>query len=148
MFPDPTEAHARRGAPHTFNASKYVELVKALKEGVTRTISAPSFDHSLKGMHSIVRRLTSDPVEEDIPILPSHRIVVLEGNYVHLTVPPWDQASNLLDEKWFILVKKEIARGRVVRRGRRDPIYLSRRGWRGKWGLVYLRRGGESRRAG
>lgn len=60
--------------------------------------------------------LTLDPVEEDIHILPSHRIVVLEGNYIHLTVPPWDQASNLLDEKWFILVEKEIARGRVLKR--------------------------------
>ena len=41
---------------------------------------------------------------------------MLEGNYIHLTVPPWDQATNLLDEKWFIRVEKEIARGRVVKR--------------------------------
>ena len=40
----------------------------------------------------------------------------MEGNYIHLAVPPWDQATNLLDEKWFILVDKEIARGRVVKR--------------------------------
>jgi pantothenate kinase len=55
-------------------------------------------------------------VEEDIPILPSHRLVILEGNYIHLTVPPWDQAARLLDEKWFILVEKEVSRARVVKR--------------------------------
>ena len=48
-FPDPVEAHARRGAPHTFNAAKFVELVTSLKHGITGTIYAPSFDHSLKG---------------------------------------------------------------------------------------------------
>jgi pantothenate kinase len=42
--------------------------------------------------------------------------VVLEGNYVHLTVPPWDQATKLLDERWFITVEREVARGRVIHR--------------------------------
>lgn len=60
--------------------------------------------------------LILDPVEADIPILPSHRLVILEGNYIHLTAPPWDQATRLLDEKWFILVEKEVARERVVER--------------------------------
>lgn len=58
----------------------------------------------------------ADPVEEDILIKPSHRIVVLEGNYVHLTAPPWGEASKLLDERWFIEVERDIARGRVIRR--------------------------------
>jgi pantothenate kinase len=42
--------------------------------------------------------------------------VVLEGNYIHLTVPPWDQATRLLDEKWFITVDRDVARGRVIQR--------------------------------
>ena|SRR5579862_3477540 len=60
--------------------------------------------------------LILDPVEADISILPSHRLVILEGNYILLTVPPWDQATRLLDEKWFILVEKDVARARVVER--------------------------------
>jgi pantothenate kinase len=55
-------------------------------------------------------------VENDIIIEPSHRIVVLEGNYIHLTVPPWDAATSLLDERWFITVEKDVARGRVIQR--------------------------------
>src|SRR5271169_3366140 len=57
-----------------------------------------------------------DPVKNDITITPTYRIVVLEGNYIHLIVPPWDQATNLLDEKWFIEVEREVAKGRVIQR--------------------------------
>src|SRR5947207_5364781 len=57
-----------------------------------------------------------DPVENDISIKHTHRIVVLEGNYIQLTVPLWDQATRLLDERWFITVDREVARGRVIQR--------------------------------
>jgi pantothenate kinase len=57
-----------------------------------------------------------DPVENDIAIAPTYRIVVLEGNYIHVTVPPWDQATKLLDEKWFTEVDREVASERVIRR--------------------------------
>jgi pantothenate kinase len=55
-------------------------------------------------------------VENDIVILPTHRIVVLEGMYVQLTVPPWKEATELLDERWFIEVERDIARGRIIDR--------------------------------
>jgi pantothenate kinase len=80
------------------------------------TIYAPSFNHSIKGTASQAIIKVADPVESDISILPSHRIVILEGNYVHLTVPPWDQATKLLDERWFITVERAVARVRVIKR--------------------------------
>ena len=55
-------------------------------------------------------------MEEDIPILPAHRIVILEGNYVHLTVQPWNEATGLLDERWFVMVERDIAKERVIKR--------------------------------
>lgn len=55
-------------------------------------------------------------MEDDVEISPSDRIIVLEGNYVHLTIPPWDQATRLLDERWFIKVEENVARGRVIKR--------------------------------
>jgi pantothenate kinase len=57
-----------------------------------------------------------DPVEDEIAILSSHGIIVLEGNYVHLTVSPWDEAMRILDEKWFIMVEYQDAKKRVVKR--------------------------------
>jgi len=114
------EAHARRGAPYTFNAEKYVQLVKSLKEKSTVIIRAPSFDHSVKGISTARLSQKSayrlDPVENDIPINPSHRIVVIEGNYIQLTILPWDEATRLLDEKWFVTVERDVARGRVIKR--------------------------------
>ena len=70
---------------------------------------------------SKVRRLKCatkllDPVENDIAIKPTHRIVVLEGNYIHLTVAPWNQATRLLDERWLIAVDRDVARRRVIQR--------------------------------
>jgi pantothenate kinase len=55
-------------------------------------------------------------VEEDIVVKPAHRIVVLEGNYVLLNIPPWNEATKLLDERWFIEVERGVAKGRVIRR--------------------------------
>ena len=37
----------------------------------------PSFDHNVK-----------DPVEDDIEVLEHHRVVIVEGNYLHLGVCP------------------------------------------------------------
>ena len=31
-------------------------------------------------------------------------------------MPPWDQATRLLDERWFIDVDRDVARGRVIQR--------------------------------
>jgi pantothenate kinase len=114
-FDDPEEAHARRGAPHTFNVAKYVTLVKSLKDHPYELLHAPSFDHGVKGpLASLVSN--TDPVEDAILILPEHKIILVEGNYVLLTVPRWDEATSLLDEKWFVKVNYEDARSRVVRR--------------------------------
>jgi len=71
-MPDPETAHARRGAEFTFDGEGFLGFVQTLRQPVTTsagTIYAPSFDHAVK-----------DPKENDIAILPSHRIIVFEGN--------------------------------------------------------------------
>ena len=55
-------------------------------------------------------------MEDAIVVTPLHRLVVLEGNYVHLTASPWNTATGSLDEKWFITVDKEVAKERIIRR--------------------------------
>lgn len=52
-------------------------------------IYAPSFDHSVK-----------DPVENDIFISSSQRIIVLEGSYLLLNEEPWNQISQMVDESY------------------------------------------------
>lgn len=107
-MPNPEEAVFRRGAPFTFDGQAYYELVKKLRrpiEASTRTIYAPSFDHAVK-----------DPVTNDIPIHPTTRIVLLEGNYVALNQSPWSDAAKLMDELWFVSVPIPVATARLVKR--------------------------------
>ena len=85
----------RRGAPFTFDADGFLEIVKALRdapitdsENEDAAIWVPSFDHAKK-----------DPVERDICIASNQRIVLLEGNYLLLDVEPWKQIYDLVDER-------------------------------------------------
>jgi pantothenate kinase len=107
-MPDPVQAHARRGAEFTFDGGAYLRLVKALREPLTpesQPIHAPSFDHAVK-----------DPKENDIAILPGHRIVVFEGNYLTLDREPWREAAALMDQRWFVEVDFAVARARLIKR--------------------------------
>jgi pantothenate kinase len=107
-MPDPALAVARRGAAFTFNPDKFLLLVKQLREplsATTPTVFAPSFDHAVK-----------DPVEDDIPIPPTARVLFFEGNYLSLNKAPWDAAAALMDELWFVEVDFETARKRLIKR--------------------------------
>lgn len=107
-LPDPPTAHARRGAAFTFDGEKFLKLVQLLRAPVcpeTTTVYAPSFDHARK-----------DPVDDDIAIPASTRIVVFEGNYCSLNKTPWKDAAALMDELWFVEVDFEVARRRLVKR--------------------------------
>jgi pantothenate kinase len=107
-FPDPKLAHDRRGSHWTFDSHGYVSFVYSLREQLspdTSTITAPSFDHTLK-----------DPSPHAITILPEHRIVIVEGLYTFLSLPPWNEAGKLLDERWLVEVDPTVASNRLVKR--------------------------------
>ncbi|CAN8306380.1 unnamed protein product [Cochlearia groenlandica] len=100
---DPKEAHARRGAPWTFDPALLLNCLKKLRnEG---SVYVPSFDHGV-----------GDPVEEDIFVSLQHKVVIVEGNYVMLEQGPWKDISEMFDEKWFIDVNLETAMERVESR--------------------------------
>lgn len=107
-MPDPTTAHARRGAAFTFDPASFHALVRKLRAPLTPstgTIHAPSFSHE-----------TKDPIADDIPIAASIRIVVIEGLYVALNEGEWALARECMDEVWFVQVEEGVARRRLVGR--------------------------------
>ncbi|KAK8024623.1 P-loop containing nucleoside triphosphate hydrolase protein [Apiospora rasikravindrae] len=107
-MPDPEQAHARRGAEFTFDGASYLKLIQSLREPLNPgagPIHAPSFDHAVK-----------DPKENDIAILPGHRIVVFEGNYLTLDREPWREAAGLMDQRWFVEVDFAVAKRRLIKR--------------------------------
>ncbi|SLM40933.1 kinase-related protein [Lasallia pustulata] len=107
-LPDPITAHARRGAAFTFDSSAFLTLVRKLREPLlpeSKTLYAPSFDHAVK-----------DPVQDDINIPPTARVIIFEGNYLSLNQGQWKEAAELMDELWFVEVDLETARRRLVDR--------------------------------
>ncbi|EGY15918.1 phosphoribulokinase/uridine kinase family protein [Verticillium dahliae VdLs.17] len=111
-FNDPALAFRRRGAPFTFDATGFLEIVKKLKQmPVTgcgehaMIIGAPSFDHA-----------EMDPVPNSISLSSEARLVIIEGNYTLLNEAPWDQIADLVDDKWFVDVAEDVARLRLAAR--------------------------------
>ncbi|KAJ1310750.1 hypothetical protein OPQ81_009272 [Rhizoctonia solani] len=113
-FENVKEAYDRRGAAFTFNAASYVKFITALRQSPssnvtpppqTSIIYAPTFDHSLK-----------DPAPNGQTILPSHRIVLIEGLYTFINTPEWKAAAEALDERWLIEINIPEATRRIVQR--------------------------------
>ncbi|KAL5155132.1 putative uridine kinase [Glycine soja] len=88
---NPEEAHARRGAPWTFNPLRLLQCLKNLR--MHGSVFVPSFDHGV-----------GDPVEDDIFVNLQHKVVIVEGNYLLLEDGVWKEISSLFDEKWQVLI--------------------------------------------
>ncbi|CAJ1902707.1 unnamed protein product [Sphenostylis stenocarpa] len=100
---NPEEAHARRGAPWTFNPLRLLTCLKNLR--INGSVYVPSFDHGV-----------GDPVEDDIFVNLQHKVVIVEGNYLLLEDGVWKEISSLFDEKWFIDIDIDKAMQRVLKR--------------------------------
>jgi len=141
--PPPAEMFARRGAPWTFDADAFVETVREVVEAGSEadgdgedggeggtTVLAPSFDHGV-----------GDPVPGAVAIKPSHRFVLVEGNYLLLPRGPWSRLvggrgegegeggggesgtlPSLFDQTWFLDVGLDDAMERVARRQAADGV--------------------------
>ncbi|KAJ6258427.1 hypothetical protein Dda_6467 [Drechslerella dactyloides] len=133
-FSSPHEAHKRRGAPFTFDVVGLLQLLKDLKKPVTSsTVYAPSFDHAIKNPENLSLNHSSslqDPRPGDIAILSSHRIIIIEGNYLCFYPPPspgsdtnetypsqlWLEVAKSFDENWVIETPLDVASSRLASR--------------------------------
>ncbi|CAE6475273.1 unnamed protein product, partial [Rhizoctonia solani] len=113
-FGDVKEAYDLRGAAFTFDAASYVKFITTLRQSPSSSITpppqtsniyAPTFDHTLK-----------DPAPNGQTILPSHRIVLIEGLYTFISTPEWKAAGEALDERWLVDIDIPEATRRLVQR--------------------------------
>ena len=126
QLPDPKEAHIRRGAPWTFDVNRFVFFVRQLRTWADDTplacpgsetwsdidiLRAPTFDHEAK-----------DPVENGISVTPDASIIILEGNYLLLDEPGWQEIAELADYRVFVDTDPQEARGRLAQRHLRAGI--------------------------
>ena len=101
---DPEHAHARRGAPFTFNAQKFVDDVSEAKRNGHGMF--PGFDHA-KG----------DPEADKICFVKEiHDIVIVEGLYVLSEDEPWCQLQSQFDKTFYVDTYGEITIGCLIDR--------------------------------
>jgi pantothenate kinase len=93
----------RRGAPETFDAKGYVALLAALRAG--GDVRAPDFD-----------RTREEPVPDAITVPAGAPLVITEGNYLLLDIPPWHRVREQLHEAWFVEVPEAVRVERLVTR--------------------------------
>ncbi|MFC8342923.1 nucleoside/nucleotide kinase family protein [Streptomyces sp. NPDC057280] len=93
----------RKGAPPTFDAAGYAALLRRLRaeEDTGDVVYAPGFE-----------RVLEQPIAGAVPVPPSARLVVTEGNYLLLGTGAWPRVREQLDEVWFC----ELEEGERIRR--------------------------------
>lgn len=95
----------RKGAPDTFDAAGYVNLLARLVTQQAETVYAPEFHREIE-----------EPIAGAVPVEPQHRIVVTEGNYLLLPDDPWRKVRDVLTETWFLSPDETVRRDRLMAR--------------------------------
>lgn len=107
---------ARKGAPETFDAHGFLHLMGRLRTG--EEVAIPVFDRSME-----LSRAAADVV------LPSDRLLIVEGNYLLLDEDPWRDLSPFFDLTVFLDVPEAELDRRLVARWNhhgRDPVEARR----------------------
>jgi pantothenate kinase len=110
-----------KGAPLTFDAAGYLELLRRVREPGEEVIWAPRFDRELE-----------DSIAASIAIEPTVDLVVTEGNYLLLPQGQWWLVRLQLDECWFVAVDDDERRRRLQARHERfgrSPESARERTW-------------------
>lgn len=98
----------RKGAPDTFDASGYAELLHRLRrtpDDGGPPVYAPAFDREIE-----------QPVAGSVPVHPACRLVVSEGNYLLVDDPAWRPVRAAFDEVWFHETDEALRLERLVAR--------------------------------
>ena len=95
----------RKGAPDTFDAAGFVALLARIRAATTETVYAPLF-----------RRDLEEAIAGAIPVQPTHRLIITEGNYLLSTHGAWAGVRPLLDQCWFVDIDAATRVERLVAR--------------------------------
>jgi pantothenate kinase len=91
----------RKGAPETFDADGFVQLLRRLRDRHEDVVYAPEF-----------LREHDEPIAGRIAISRETPVVLVEGNYLLLDEEPWRQVRQHLDAVWYL----DLAQDERVRR--------------------------------
>src|ERR1041384_1326421 len=95
---------ARKGAPFTFDVHGFITLIKRIR-ALEPELAIPVFHREQETAHAAERIIPKDV-----------RIVLIEGNYLFLNSPPWDQLKPLFDLTIALNVPREELERRLIHR--------------------------------
>jgi pantothenate kinase len=98
----------RKGAIDTFDGYGLFAMLRRVLAETDNVVYAPGFERDLE-----------QPIAGSIPIEPSARIVIVEGNYLLDAREPWRSIRSLLAEAWFVEVPNGTRIPRLVARHER-----------------------------
>ncbi len=101
---------SRKGSPASFDVEALLSAMKALHDAM-KPVSLPVYDRKLH-----------EPVPDRLIVPPAVRIVLLEGNYLFLDVPPWDRLGSLLKPRICLDGDTALARERIISRHMRGGL--------------------------
>ena len=95
---------ARKGCPATFDVLGFIELVKRAKKSMG-DLFVPIFDRRLDRSINAGALIPQDT-----------QFVIVEGNYLFLDQPPWDQLFELFDQRVALTADFETLKSRLIQR--------------------------------
>ncbi len=97
---------ARKGAPDTFDAAGYVNLLRRIQgQQPGETIYAPEYRRELEeGIAGAIA------IEADTPL------IITEGNYLLLEDLAWAPVRGVLDEVWYLDLDRSVRQQRLLER--------------------------------
>lgn len=95
----------RKGAPETFDANGFHEILVRLRNNDEPVVYAPEFHRDVETAIAGAIR-----VPRDTPL------VIVEGNYLLLDSEPWRSNLSLFDDTWYIDVADATRQARLIRR--------------------------------
>ncbi len=96
----------RKGAHYTFDAWGFVSLVgRIAHQGPDEVVYAPRFDRSIE-----------DSIAASIPITLDDRVILIEGNYLLLELPPWNELRALMTGCLYLDLDEEVRLQRLIDR--------------------------------
>ena len=95
----------RKGAPDTFDAGGYLDLLQRIKTNVESEIYFPIFHREIE-----------ESIAAEGVVHPHTTLVLTEGNYLLLESDGWRQVAETLTESWFVDVDNDRRMARLVAR--------------------------------
>jgi len=104
-----------KGAPHTFEGEDFAQFLTRLK-AADGPVGGPGYSRKIE-----------DVVDDAFTVAAGTTILVVEGNYLLLPDPPWDQVRPLLDLSVFIDVPRDTVRTRLLKRHAQEGLFSEER---------------------